>query len=164
MILIHIKSRSLCYMCPSAPRVRSEPGGQKPVLSLSLDRINEDTIQNNTSHAGHNNSVYTITPCNKIAWWQPEFCSEVDWKATCKFLDFVYLFFGLMCAHCNFRSGNGSWIYLLGWSLGNKIFQGAVKPDSMCNNRNIHYLCIYTKPCSLEIKCVLHNTIHKYNK
>ena len=26
-------------MCPSAPRVRSEPGGQKPVLSLSLDLI-----------------------------------------------------------------------------------------------------------------------------
>ena len=28
-------------MCPSAPRVCSEPGGQKPVLSLSLDRIVE---------------------------------------------------------------------------------------------------------------------------
>ena len=27
-------------MCPSAPRVCSEPGGQKPVLSLSLDLIN----------------------------------------------------------------------------------------------------------------------------
>ena len=26
-------------MCPSAPRICSEPGGQKPVLSLSLDRI-----------------------------------------------------------------------------------------------------------------------------
>ena len=26
-------------MCPSASRVCSEPGGQKPVLSLSLDRI-----------------------------------------------------------------------------------------------------------------------------
>ena len=26
-------------MCPSAPRVCSEPGDQKPVLSLSLDRI-----------------------------------------------------------------------------------------------------------------------------
>ena len=26
-------------MCPSAPRVCSEPGGQKPVLSMSLDRI-----------------------------------------------------------------------------------------------------------------------------
>ena len=26
-------------MCPSAPRVCSEPGGQQPVLSLSLDRI-----------------------------------------------------------------------------------------------------------------------------
>ena len=26
-------------MCPSAPRVCSEPGGQKPVLSLSLDPI-----------------------------------------------------------------------------------------------------------------------------
>ena len=26
-------------MCPSALRVCSEPGGQKPVLSLSLDRI-----------------------------------------------------------------------------------------------------------------------------
>ena len=38
-ILIHIRSRSLCQMCPSAPRVCSEPGGQKPVLSLSLDRI-----------------------------------------------------------------------------------------------------------------------------
>ena len=38
-ILLHIKSRCLCYMCPSAPRVCSEPGGQKPVLSLSLDLI-----------------------------------------------------------------------------------------------------------------------------
>ena len=38
-ILIHIKSRSFCWMCPSAPRVCSEPGVQKPVLSLSLDRI-----------------------------------------------------------------------------------------------------------------------------
>ena len=37
--LIHIKSRSLCWMCPSAPRVCSEPGGQKTVLSLSLDCI-----------------------------------------------------------------------------------------------------------------------------
>ena len=27
-------------MCPSAPRVCSEPGGQRPVLSLSLDLIN----------------------------------------------------------------------------------------------------------------------------
>ena len=26
-------------MCPSAPRVCSEPGGQKPILSLSLDLI-----------------------------------------------------------------------------------------------------------------------------
>ena len=26
-------------MCPSAPRVCSEPGGQEPALSLSLDRI-----------------------------------------------------------------------------------------------------------------------------
>ena len=26
-------------MCPSAPRLCSEPGGQKPILSLSLDRI-----------------------------------------------------------------------------------------------------------------------------
>ena len=26
-------------MCPSAPRVCNEPGGQKPVLSLSLDLI-----------------------------------------------------------------------------------------------------------------------------
>ena len=40
-ILIHIKSRSLCYVCLSAPRVCSKPGGQKPVLSLSLDRIVE---------------------------------------------------------------------------------------------------------------------------
>ena len=39
-ILIHIKSQSLCQMCPSAPMVCSEPGGQKPVLSLSLDLIN----------------------------------------------------------------------------------------------------------------------------
>ena len=38
-ILIHIKSRSLCYMCPSAPRACSEPGGQKLELSLSLDLI-----------------------------------------------------------------------------------------------------------------------------
>ena len=28
-------------MCPSAPRVCCEPGGQKPVLSLSLDLIEE---------------------------------------------------------------------------------------------------------------------------
>ena len=38
-ILNHTKSQSLCLMCPSAPRVCSEPGGQKPVLSLSLDFI-----------------------------------------------------------------------------------------------------------------------------
>ena len=31
-------------MCPSAPRVSSEPGGQKPVLSLSLDRINNESV------------------------------------------------------------------------------------------------------------------------
>ena len=29
-------------MCPSAPRVCSEPGGQKPVLSLSLDLIDRN--------------------------------------------------------------------------------------------------------------------------
>ena len=28
-------------MCPSAPRVCSEPGGQKPVLALSLDLISQ---------------------------------------------------------------------------------------------------------------------------
>ena len=33
-------------MCPSAPRVCSEPGGQKPVLSLSLDLIQENAIEN----------------------------------------------------------------------------------------------------------------------
>ena len=38
-ILILIISRSLCWMCPSAPRVCSEPGGQKPALSLSLNLI-----------------------------------------------------------------------------------------------------------------------------
>ena len=43
-ILIHIKSRSLCWMCPSAPRVCSEPGGQKPVLSLSLDLIDNKSV------------------------------------------------------------------------------------------------------------------------
>ena len=32
-------------MCPSAPRVCSEPGGQKPVLSLSLDRITKSLHQ-----------------------------------------------------------------------------------------------------------------------
>ena len=31
-------------MCPSAARVCSEPGGQKPVLSLSLDLINPQMI------------------------------------------------------------------------------------------------------------------------
>ena len=29
-------------MCPSAPRVCSEHGGEKPVLSLSLDLIDRD--------------------------------------------------------------------------------------------------------------------------
>ena len=33
-------------MCPSAPRVCSKPGGQKPVLSLSLDRIVGDDPPN----------------------------------------------------------------------------------------------------------------------
>ena len=28
-------------MCPSSPRACSEPGGQKPALSLSLDRIDQ---------------------------------------------------------------------------------------------------------------------------
>ena len=32
-------------MCPSAPRVCSEPGGQKPVLSLSLDLIGASLVQ-----------------------------------------------------------------------------------------------------------------------
>ena len=45
-ILIHIKSRSLCQMCLSAPRVCSEPGGQKPVLSLSLDLIVFEIFRN----------------------------------------------------------------------------------------------------------------------
>ena len=31
-------------MCPSAPRVCNEPGGQKPVLSLSLDRIVQSVV------------------------------------------------------------------------------------------------------------------------
>ena len=31
-------------MCPSAPRVCSEPGGQKPVLSLSLDLIDSRLV------------------------------------------------------------------------------------------------------------------------
>ena len=31
-------------MCPSAPRVCSEPGGQKPVLSLSLDLIRNSPL------------------------------------------------------------------------------------------------------------------------
>ena len=33
-------------MCPSAPRVCSKPGGQKPGLSLSLDRIVGDDPPN----------------------------------------------------------------------------------------------------------------------
>ena len=45
-ILIHIISRSLCLMCPSAPRVCSEPGGQEPVLSLSLDLIRYNLLSN----------------------------------------------------------------------------------------------------------------------
>ena len=44
--LIHIKSQSLCQMCPFAPRVCSEPGGQKPVLSQSLDRIQDTVVCN----------------------------------------------------------------------------------------------------------------------
>ena len=34
-------------MCPSAPRVCSEPGAQKPVLSLSLDLIDKYTNYQN---------------------------------------------------------------------------------------------------------------------
>ena len=37
-------------MCPSAPRVCSEPGGQKPVLSLSLDLIRPSLVQIITCH------------------------------------------------------------------------------------------------------------------
>ena len=37
-------------MCPSAPRVCSEPGGQKPVLSLSMDRIHRAPV--NSPHKG----------------------------------------------------------------------------------------------------------------
>ena len=58
-------------MCPSAPRVCSEPGGQKLVLSLSLDLIASTTklhsFTNNTSSLNTINSlqpwsyrVYTI--------------------------------------------------------------------------------------------------------
>ena len=42
-------------MCPSAPRVCSEPGGQKPALSLSLDRIamTFQSTQNNIHRVLH---------------------------------------------------------------------------------------------------------------
>ena len=41
-------------MCPSAPTVCSEPGGQRPVLSLSLDLINslERSFRNTDSLCG----------------------------------------------------------------------------------------------------------------
>ena len=43
-------------MCPSAPRVCSEPGGQKPLLSLSLDR-QEGIRQYDSSDTGHSDNV-----------------------------------------------------------------------------------------------------------
>ena len=50
-------------MCPSAPRVCSEPGGQKPVLSLSLDLINSLWVGSPRFCHQHTNA--------KSSKWQP---------------------------------------------------------------------------------------------
>ena len=50
-------------MCPSAPRVCSEPGGQKPVLSLSLDLIELDVSNKHDFTSLGRNSYITTAPC-----------------------------------------------------------------------------------------------------
>ena len=75
-ILIHIKSRSLCYMCPSAPRVCSEPGGQKPVLSLSLDRIRGHVYSIATTDWPVDNRLKLCSGC----WLTLSFISMAKYK------------------------------------------------------------------------------------
>ena len=60
-------------MCPSAPRVCSEPGGQKPVLSLSLDLIGWSLVGLlPVWHLSHYLSKWWLlvnwTPMNKHQW------------------------------------------------------------------------------------------------
>ena len=60
-------------MCPSAPRVCSEPGGQKPVLSLSLDRIGNKfqwiLNQNTTILIQENEFVILVCKMAAILSW-----------------------------------------------------------------------------------------------
>ena len=88
-ILIHIKSRSLCLMCPSAPRVCNEPGGQKPVLSLSLDRIKNAASQSSqTRMIWKWNIVSNVTPfrqfyfTSKLQGGYHKFCQRWWSKST----------------------------------------------------------------------------------
>ena len=53
-------------MCPSAPRVCSEPGGQKPVLSLSLDRILSAKIKK------HENSFSELAKSDETHPWSSQ--------------------------------------------------------------------------------------------
>ena len=60
-------------MCPSAPRVCSEPGGQKPVLSLSLDLIGGATFLHMELTCGEKfNFELMITPrtLNVFFWYK----------------------------------------------------------------------------------------------
>ena len=66
-------------MCPSAPRVCSEPGGQKPVLSLSLDLIGKKIQCHNTSrrrtHQSNRNIAMLI-----FKWKRTSYRSYLSWK------------------------------------------------------------------------------------
>ena len=67
-------------MCQSAPRICSEPGDQKPVVSLPLDRIKTDhgaVQRDGTSHPHEDN-----TKANCL-----ESTQETPQEGTCEFID-----------------------------------------------------------------------------
>ena len=81
--LIHIKSRSLCWMSPSAPRVCSQSGGQKPVLTLSLDSIAPAVLLSHGTVAGRD-YLPEANPGN-----EPRSLARQRWHATATPLNYL---------------------------------------------------------------------------
>ena len=80
-------------MCPSAPRVCSEPGGQKPVLSLSLDLIQCQGIVRNT-----NTKLWLLKTMQRVMSWNGTYKMLSTWS-----LKWFYWLFSTILSHIQLK-------------------------------------------------------------
>ena len=106
-------------MWPSAPRVCSEPGGQKPVLSLSLDLIEMNSYLHNGDYrsalcffARSSDVLYRTTPI---------------WK----YSPYILLIFNQLCRNAKYRqTSNISRTKPQNWNISRFILQLSL-PDPL---------------------------------